>query len=689
MLTIAALLGLALLVWLPRGLELDRAVTTDESIWLARSGNFYQALANGDLSDTFQYAHPGVTTMWAGAIAIRLEYPQYADVAPGSVRPWNNAILPVLDEAGIDPLDMLVAARQVIVLFTTLGLVALGWYAIRLFGLGAGLLGGALIALDPFHVALSQLLHVDALVSVLATLSSAAWLTYLLHGRRRRDLVVAGIALGLAGLTRSTAMVVVPMMTVSLVLEHRPARHHRRDAGAAPNRCRPLLTVGAIALATVVVAWPALWTSPIGTIGKVIDGTRNLAEEAHARAIFFDGRIYDGVDPSIRFYPTALLWRTTPAVLVGVVFASLIALAALPAVLRRAGRSSPEARAAGYLALLSLFAVLLLSLSDKKFDRYVVLAVPPLVLVAGWGYGVAGRAVARRLERTRPGLAAVAVVAGALLLIGGTAAETIAVHPYPLSSYNALLGGTEAAQDALMIGAGEGFDQVAATLDALPDVAEALIVTSAWEAPISYFTEVADIRLIDLTTGRGVGTWLMADYYVWDVTSDQRGAVPRVIQDHIAGLTPLDTVRLNGVTYAVVYDLRGGGIPAALAAASRPVSGGADLRLVTTALPTGTLAPGAELPVTMFLTGDVVGEGRVPLRLTLLDANGLERASGGYGFLRTDEDGAVFSIRRDLQVPSFLPTGTYQVIARFGGPNDESTLVLGQVDIVRPPPESG
>ena len=73
LLTIVALLGLAALIWLPRGLELDRAVTTDESIWLARSGNFYQALANGDLDETFQYAHPGVTTMWAGAVAIPAE----------------------------------------------------------------------------------------------------------------------------------------------------------------------------------------------------------------------------------------------------------------------------------------------------------------------------------------------------------------------------------------------------------------------------------------------------------------------------------------------------------------------------------------------------------------------------------------------------------------------------------------
>lgn len=660
-------------------------MTTDESIWLARSGNFYQALINGNFSETFQYAHPGVTTMWAGAIAIRLELPEYAEFAPDSIRPWNNTILPVLDEAGIDPLRALVAARQVIGLFTTLGLGVLGWYAIRLFGLGPGLLGSALLALDPFHVALSQLLHVDALVSVLAALSTAAWLSYLLRGRRRRDLMVAGLALGLAGLTRSTAVAVVPLMVVSLLIESRHAEDNDSVFRAALNRFSPLVTVGGIALATVAAGWPALWTSPVGTIEAVIDGTRNLAEVAHARAIFFDGQIYDGVDPGIRFYPTALLWRMTPVVLIGLAVAAIVALSAAPAIVRRRARPSVEARAAGYLAMLAVVAVLLMSVSDKKFDRYVVLAVPPLIIVAAWGYGSAGRMVAQRLPRLEPRLVTAALAACSLGLIGGTAAETVAVHPYPLSYYNTLLGGTEGALGTMMIGAGEGFDQIAGTLDGLPDVEGQLIVTSAWEAPISYFTDIAEIRLVDLTTQRGIGIWLMADYYVWDITSDQRGAVPNVVRDHIAGLTPLRTVRLNGVTYAEVYDLGKSGIPAALAAASVPITAGGDVRLVTTALPTSSIAPGAEVSVTMYLSGDIAAGERVPLRLSLIDADGLERAAGGYGFERSGE-GRVFGVRRSVQAPSFLRDGTYQVVARFGAAEETTTVVLGRVVLERPRP---
>src|SRR6187431_842346 len=62
-------LVLALLLWLPRALALDRFVAVDERSWMTRSGNFYLALSQGDLASTYQYYHPGVTTMWVGALA--------------------------------------------------------------------------------------------------------------------------------------------------------------------------------------------------------------------------------------------------------------------------------------------------------------------------------------------------------------------------------------------------------------------------------------------------------------------------------------------------------------------------------------------------------------------------------------------------------------------------------------------
>ena len=686
LLTVVALIGLAVVAWLPRGLALDRAVTPDESIWLARSGNFYQALVDGDLAHTYQYAHPGVTTIWAGAIAYRVELPEYADFGPDALRPWNNTILPVLREGGADPLRLLVAARGVMVIFSTLGILGVGWYATRLFGLGPGLVGSLLLALDPFHAALSQLLHVDALASVLTTLAAVAWLTYLLHGRRRGDLAVAGVALGLAGLTRSSAMVVVPMMAASLLLVRGQGGHVGDGVRSVLNRFRPLAAVGVVAVATVVLGWPAMSVDPASTVRKVVVGTLHLSEEPHDRPIFFDGRVFDGVDPGVRFYPTALLWRTTPALLVGLLLAAAVGLAAATALARRRAALDARAQAACLLAGLAVLALALLSASDKKLDRYVVLAVPPLALVAGWGYGAAGRAVGGWLSARRVRLPRLATAMPALLLLALTAAEARAVHPYPLSYYDPLLGGADGARDTMMIGAGEGFDQIAHALDALPGAAEQRIVTSAWEAPIAFFTRTAAVELVNLNTPTGIGTWLEADYYVWDITSDQRGAVPPVILEHIAGLTPLTTVRLNGVVYAAIYDVRAGGIPAPLAAASIPVAGGDGLRLITAAVLEDTVEAGDEVNLDLYLSGGVEEDRRAPLRLALVDASGHEGTTKTYGFLRPNQTRTVFTVRRLIAVPIYLHPGRYQVVAQFGGPDDATTVVLGTVEVVRPEP---
>src|SRR5688572_3806130 len=85
-------LGLALLLWLPRGLELDHFVAVDERSWLTRSGNFYLALASGDWAATFQRYHPGVTTMWLGMLGFLWQYPDYPADAAGQISSMSTGI---------------------------------------------------------------------------------------------------------------------------------------------------------------------------------------------------------------------------------------------------------------------------------------------------------------------------------------------------------------------------------------------------------------------------------------------------------------------------------------------------------------------------------------------------------------------------------------------------------------------
>ena len=108
-------------------------------------------------------------------------YPAYIEDAPDNLALIDQNIEKGLDidrdietflrEQGHKPLELLVAGRFFIVLAITLTLAASCWFAARLIGWVPALVGFALIAFDPFHVALSRLQHLDGLLSCLMLLS--------------------------------------------------------------------------------------------------------------------------------------------------------------------------------------------------------------------------------------------------------------------------------------------------------------------------------------------------------------------------------------------------------------------------------------------------------------------------------------------------------------------------------------
>jgi hypothetical protein len=213
-----------LAIWLPRAVALDRVVTPDEHIWLARSANFYYALAHAEPSGTLQFLHPGVPVMWVGAAAFLLSYPSYFRDAPGYLRQWSNSALnDALSSHGRTPLEMLIASRFVLIIVHTAILALAYRHAIRLLGRGPATLGMLLIAFSPFHIGLSQLLHVDAMTANVMLLSTLALLNYQFRGGRKGDILISGVAAGLAWLTRSPALFLLPY--AALVMASGVASH--------------------------------------------------------------------------------------------------------------------------------------------------------------------------------------------------------------------------------------------------------------------------------------------------------------------------------------------------------------------------------------------------------------------------------------------------------------------------------
>jgi 4-amino-4-deoxy-L-arabinose transferase-like glycosyltransferase len=428
---VLAVLAVIVLAFPIRGLELDRVVTPDEPLWLGRSANFRNAVAHGDLDATYQNAHPGVTVMWLGALSLVWSVPDYGTRVPGQISERNVNVGRVLTQIGVRPLDAMVAARRTVVVAIVLVLAAFAWYAMRLWGTGVGFFGAVLVVLDPFHTAVSRMLHLDGLFSCLLALATVSWSAFLLDGRRRRDVIVAGVALGLAGLTRSLAVSLVPMIIVSAIVEGLRVKPRWRIGFSIA----PVVAIGGVAAVTFVMGWPALWSSPIDTLDRFVAGTVALGGEPHGRVVFFNRDLLR-TDPGVWFYPISLLWRASPPVLLGIIPA-VIALVV-------AARSDPKdrrAQATAYLALGIGCVLGILTASEKKLDRYVVALVPMLGLFAAYGWAAVAqrvRAIGGKLAHPLARVTITIGAAGMLLLCGWL---VVVAHPYGFTYYNPMLGG--------------------------------------------------------------------------------------------------------------------------------------------------------------------------------------------------------------------------------------------------------
>jgi hypothetical protein len=220
-------LALFLLALVPRAFWLGRFITIDESYhWFERARLFLRAIRAGDWAATNLIGHPGVTTMWLGASGL-------------AAQQW-------LAEAGLlpasDPDTTRMLLRLPIAIVTSL-CVALGYALLRRLLPGrVALLAALLWASDPFLVAHSQLLHVDALLASFVTLALlAALLAFRLecqsgisirevtrsHAKKESDVLEGGADAGplrwrwllasalfggLALLTKSPAIILPPMV---------------------------------------------------------------------------------------------------------------------------------------------------------------------------------------------------------------------------------------------------------------------------------------------------------------------------------------------------------------------------------------------------------------------------------------------------------------------------------------------
>jgi hypothetical protein len=543
------LVGVFLTIALPRWLVVSQTATEDETKWVARAANFSVALSIGDLAGTYQSEHPGVTTMWAGTLGLKKLFPDYAAQRPGQLAPYEVDLFLLAN--GYTPLQALVSGRQLMVLFSALVLTLVFVYARRLLSLQTALLSAAFAALSPFLAAHMHLMHLDGLAGSLMVLSLLAFLSYA-DRQRKLDLLLSGIAAGLAWLTKTPAFILGPILLfITLLMIWINGKNGRMDWTAVRGPLLSLLVWALLGLSTFILFWPAMWVEPLDSLNRILQDALGYAGGGHGTPVFFNGTIYkDGRIPAsvFTFYPLTYLWRSTPVVLLGLGMA-------VPAFWRRwspLDRSTARNTVMALLLYTFLF-TLFMTLGNKKFDRYLIPVFPALHLIsaAGW-VGLARRFIDRWFAK--PSRRALLFILILGMLVGWQFLSLRSVFPYYLSYYNPILGGSRRAPLVMQIGWGEGLDAAGRYISAKPGSNE-LSVASWYPSALNYYFDGEKIPIKPDLSPAEEAAILAADYAVVYIHQWQR-AVPSTLLDEFATLDPEHTIEINGLEYARIYDLR-------------------------------------------------------------------------------------------------------------------------------------
>ena len=532
--------------------------TSDEAGWLDHSTVFMSAVEMGAFSETLVTFHPGVITMWLAAFRTLFTEPHIS-------------------------VQGLALARWFIGVALLIGIGGAAVLLYRLFGRWIALIGATFISFSPLLLAQSRRVHTDALASIFVLLTILSLLLYCQIPQKRRYLVGSGIAYGLACLAKSNSLILLLWLPICFVLfrnrEETWGQFFLWVFGAT-------LCFLSCTLLTVFVLLPLFWNLTFLIFGLCLLAItlftyRELQRGAHYRLTLYLAsvvvvgvvsghtvrtvwRVFDGVawaittphnlqhfflgqvlyDPGWLFYPLVLCINTTPLTL-PLAFGACIFLWRK----RHQEGYARQLRIALALVAVVLLFTLCLSLTSKKFSRYLLPAFPMLEILAAiglfeflkWGYSYIDSCFGTEANSQKLPFSIVTLLCLFLIQI----LPVLRLHPYYGTYYNLCFKLTDIRKITTVgEGGGAGYDLAAKHLNKKPN-AQALRVQTfppSTQFFLPYFT--------------GQPHWsnpdeeVVPDYEVVHIRESQAGWVP---QTGIFNGELEHVIALNGIDYVWIY----------------------------------------------------------------------------------------------------------------------------------------
>ncbi|MEK6223180.1 MAG: glycosyltransferase family 39 protein [Chloroflexota bacterium] len=542
--------ALGVLIVAPRLPRLGYYTTADEPQYLKTAAKFFHTFQNKDFSDSPKGFHPGITALWAGYGGFAIGYPDYADRENPSI--GDTGLIFTLLRKGTSVIEVLAYARFWMILMQASLLILSFILLIPLVGKWPAFLSIAFVSLDPFFFAHSRFLGVDGLLGNIMFTSALATVNYF-RSKKQSYLYLAGGLTGLGILTKTPALFMFGILGIGLLLQFwRELKTDRKSnliSSVFHKLITPLTLYSISALVVVYALWPALWFDP-NSFWELMVFTIESVGGGHSTATFFNGEVVQTGNFGLEyfyFYPLIYLWRTTPGILIGVIGAIVLVWK----------NESKQAKNIGLLAVYAFLYLLAISLSAKKFDRYLLPIFPPLAVIASLGWIWIAEKTANIINKANRKLVIGAVIGVGFLF---QAVPLVSTFPYYISYYNPLMGGGKAAPQVMMIGWGEGLDEAARLLNEIPGITEKNVYT--WYPHIFdyYFFRKVNTRsnyfeISGTLSDEQFEDFINADFAVIYVHQMQRSMSPKVLA-YLDGEKPSQSVWIDGIKYVQIFDLK-------------------------------------------------------------------------------------------------------------------------------------
>ena len=649
------LVSLGLRLW-----DITHPINVDEALWMFRGANFMRRFLDGDFANTYLRHHPGVTNMWligtGNLISSQIHalFPQLLGVTKS---PFGHHCFHEYS----CPISLWVAPRVVQGVITSACMTAVYVLSKQLFGKVIALLATSFLIVEPFFLAYQRFLTTDALQADFSILAVLLMMLYLQGKGYWWQLVAAGICLGLAIASKIPALFVgiaISLWILAIELGWWRGSFPRRGW---VRQIRDLCLWGLIALIVIVAIWPALWVNPVETLQKIY---ADLSFESIRGNLFFLGEYTD--KPGLLFYPLILIYRLSPILQIGV-FACLVALV-LP-------KSTLKYKSELWgLTVVTAVVLALLSTSDTKVGRYIVVVIPELAILAAFGYGQIFRWFSRVGDRAQP-TSIKQIFRGekhpkfrqlSIFLVAIQVVFLVVLCPYYISYYNPLWGGAAVGQKLFLIGNGEGVDRAAEWLNQDPDY-QSLKVASWYGLAFKPYSKTQYVG--GWTKDKGKLNILESNRIIFYINQLQRNQPSKKLVEYFSAQRPLKTITFSGLDYAKIYP----GLeplPSDLANLGYPVNFnfGDRLKLIGYDLNQAILLPGDRLEITFFWR---ILQALVPhsqLQIALKDLNNQTVQSKNVelvnGHLPIEKIPITSKLRdtQHLQISSNLKPGKYNLV---------------------------